>query len=155
MGHEGAVGDLVTGSSRPENQSKTFSSNSWFSSATGEFIPLGLRSGPTSCAVNIAASPKTATRPSLTRNAAPWHHPPMGTRGVLESHRQASVGMIETTSSPRTRRAWGLLFASTRKADPVKVATESTVSLWVLPSVVGLAARDPSPPVLSGRFWVE
>jgi hypothetical protein len=124
--------------------------------ATGEFIlVVCLRSGPTSCAANIVASPKAATRPSPTRNAAPWYRPPTGTRGVLESHCQATVGISEPTSSPRTRRGWAFLFASTWKADPVKLATESTLSLWVRSSVMGLPARDPSSPVLSGGFWVE
>jgi hypothetical protein len=51
---------------RPESQCMTLSINCGFCLAMGAFIPIGSFCGPPSCAENIAASPKIATRPLPT-----------------------------------------------------------------------------------------
>ena len=56
--------------STPTSQRSTFSVNCAFCSAIGAFIPIGVRAGPATCALNIAASPKKAARPFPTVRVA-------------------------------------------------------------------------------------
>src|SRR5205085_4670163 len=108
-------------SSRPASQWSTFRTNCAFCFAVGAFIPNGSRFGPSTCAENIAASPKTATRPLPTRSTDPWNQPVTGIRGELVSNIQKFVGVKETT--PGAKISNGSPPLSTRNADPVNVAT--------------------------------
>jgi hypothetical protein len=54
----------------PSNQCSTFNNNSGFSFAFAAFMPVGTRLGPANCALNMAASPDTKTRPLPYSRAA-------------------------------------------------------------------------------------
>ena len=79
-------------SSNLDSQCRTFNKNCGFCLAMGSFIPIGNLFGPASCAENIAASPKTATRPFPTRNTAPCSQPPTGVFGVSSYSSGCCVG---------------------------------------------------------------
>ena len=72
----------------------TLSRNCGFCSASGRFMPISVRSPLRirSWAENMAASPKTATRPSPCRKTAPWRRPSAGIDGVFELKSQAFTG---------------------------------------------------------------
>jgi hypothetical protein len=73
----------------------TLSTNWKFCSAPGAFMPIGCCFGLPSCALNIAASPKTAARPDPTGIAAPCSQPPTGIRRVSAAKTHAVRGISE------------------------------------------------------------
>jgi hypothetical protein len=85
-----------------DNHRIVLSSNCRLPRARGWFMPTRWRRGPTSCAANIAASPKIATRPAPAPTVAPCSHPSTGTRGVASSKTHARAMLIDTTPGPKT-----------------------------------------------------
>ncbi len=94
-------------------------------------MPTGILAGPVTCAVNIAASPKTAIRPFPSRFTPPWVQPAAACRGVRLSISQGISGMKTTAPGPRSSSG---VNPPAGKADPTKLVTESTPSSAPPPS---------------------
>ena len=125
----------------PASQCITLSRNCAFWVADEAFIPIGRRSGPDTCAENMAASPKTATRPRPNVIAAPWSIPSAAMRGVASLNSHALLGNSSTVSGSRRR---GLTLPLARNAWPTKLVTRATRSPAFRPRVIGWFDRDPS-----------
>jgi hypothetical protein len=108
------------------------------------FIPTGNACAPASCAENIAASPKTATRPRATSSSAPCDQPDTSVRGVFSSNAHASCGLSEY--APCRNVSSEVARSGTRNAWPVNVATESICS----PNVAAGSVRAPREPRVTG-----
>ena len=99
-------------------------------------MPTGICCGPASCALNIAASPNTATRPLPTSRIAPWHHPSIGTLGASGVIPGAFFVSSDTEFAPNTRT--GIASFGGLNAEPVKVTTFVTFSSFDRPRVMAL-----------------